>query len=223
MSPSKSISVAGVDGWKANWIAILLVDGAFSEAVVVRDLARFTHDFAELVIIGIDIPIGLPQSGVRACDALARTFIRPLSSSVFSAPPPDVMAQLDYTTANALSKEQHGRGISKQAYGLKPKIDAVALLGDSRFREVHPEVSFRALSEQPLEANKKSWRGQAHRRRLLEGAGIFLPDDPGDVGRAPADDILDAAIAAWTAHRIATGKAECLPADPAPGEAVIWY
>ncbi len=222
MSPSKRITVAGVDGWKANWIAILLVDGTFSEALVVNDLTELAND-CTIEIVGIDIPIGLPRSGLRRCDIEARKFIGGRSSSVFSAPPADVMKQSDYATANARSKEKHRRGISKQAYSLKHKIDAVALLGDSRFYEVHPEVSFRQLSGQELQSYKKTWAGMNIRRRLLETAGISLPDDLGDVGQAPTDDILDAAAAAWSAHRIATRKAECLPADRATDEPKIWY
>jgi predicted RNase H-like nuclease len=40
------------------------------------------------------------------------------------------------------------------------------------------------------------------------------------------DDVLDAAASAWSAQRIATGKALCLPGPPelADGrEGAIWY
>jgi predicted RNase H-like nuclease len=46
-------------------------------------------------------------------------------------------------------------------------------------------------------------------------------------GTVPADDILDAAAAGWTAARIARGQASSLPHPPQPGEAgqpiAIWY
>ncbi|MFI6764988.1 DUF429 domain-containing protein [Streptomyces sp. NPDC050355] len=61
-------------------------------------------------------------------------------------------------------------------------------------------------------------------RSLLPGA---LPDDLGDAGRTPPDDVLDAAAAAWTAHRIACGRARSVPNPPerdAGGRPVaIWY
>jgi predicted RNase H-like nuclease len=45
-------------------------------------------------------------------------------------------------------------------------------------------------------------------------------------GEAAADDVLDAAIVAWTAERKVRGEASKLPADPPveEGRAVaIWY
>nr|WP_246594095.1 DUF429 domain-containing protein [Streptomyces auratus] len=56
---------------------------------------------------------------------------------------------------------------------------------------------------------------------------MVLPDDLGDAGRTPPDDVLDAAAAAWTADRIARGRARPLPNPPertAGGCPVaIWY
>jgi predicted RNase H-like nuclease len=52
------------------------------------------------------------------------------------------------------------------------------------------------------------------RRRLLEQAGIVLPEDLGAASVVPPDDVLDAAVAAWSALRIARGEALTLPADP---------
>ena len=47
------------------------------------------------------------------------------------------------------------------------------------------------------------------RIRLLEEVGLAPPLEAQDgLGKASVDDVLDAAVAAWSAHRIATGKAE---------------
>lgn len=43
------------------------------------------------------------------------------------------------------------------------------------------------------------------------------------IERIPADDLYDAAAAAWSALRIQRDKARCLPEDPRPGEPTIWY
>lgn len=51
------------------------------------------------------------------------------------------------------------------------------------------------------------------RRQLLEENGVLLPDDLSEGGLAPADDVLDAAAAAWTVNRLAQGRAKTLP-DP---------
>jgi predicted RNase H-like nuclease len=65
------------------------------------------------------------------------------------------------------------------------------------------------------------------RRSLLKNAGILLADDLGDVGVVAPDDVLDAAVAAWSALRIANGEAKTLPSEPEidkRGRAVaIWY
>jgi predicted RNase H-like nuclease len=56
------------------------------------------------------------------------------------------------------------------------------------------------------------------RRRLLAGAGITVPDDLGPPGElAGVDDVLDAAVVAWTASRAARGVARSLPDPPEPG------
>jgi predicted RNase H-like nuclease len=94
--------------------------------------------------------------------------------------------------------------------------------------EIHPEVSFWALAGMPLRARKLSWTGHAERRALLEAAGIVIPTDLGRAGLvAAADDVLDAAVAAWSAQRIASGYSRSLPNPPerdADGHPMaIWY
>ena len=53
--------------------------------------------------------------------------------------------------------------------------------------------------------------------------GIVLPDALGRAGSAGADDVLDAAIAAWAADNIARGDGRSLPEGAAGGaRGVIW-
>jgi hypothetical protein len=42
-------------------------------------------------------------------------------------------------------------------------------------------------------------------------------------GVAAADDVLDAAVAAWSAARIAGGRAESLPAKAVDRVGAIWF
>ena len=55
----------------------------------------------------------------------------------------------------------------------------------------------------------------------------MIPDDLGHAGTAGADDILDAAVAAWSASRIAAGNAISLPDPPQfdtnNRKVAIWY
>ncbi len=48
----------------------------------------------------------------------------------------------------------------------------------------------------------------------MAAAGIRLPGDVAVLASAVPDDVLDAAVAAWSAHRVATGSAVCLPNPP---------
>ena len=81
-----------------------------------------------------------------------------------------------------------------------------------RVVEVHPELSFARLAGAPLPDRKRTPVGVERRRRLLAGAGIVLPGEP---GRGVAeDDLLDAAAAAWTASRVAPGEADPRPDPP---------
>ena len=143
---------------------------------------------------------------------------------MFSMTPRAALEADGWEAANAISKELSGVGLSKQSYALVPKILEVdALAGsDDRVIEVHPEVSFRALSGGPLRGSKKSWSGMTQRRSLLATAGIELPDDLGEANGVPADDVLDAAVAAWSANRYARGEARRLPAEGRE-LGVIWY
>lgn len=118
--------------------------------------------------------------------------------------------------------------MSAQANVLGPRIVHVTTLAsmDPRFHEVHPEVSFRAMNGgQRLRHRKKSSGGALERIELLRRHGIELSDLDG-AASAPLDDVLDAAAAAWSAHRIVTGAARTLPDPPelVRGHRVaIWY
>ena len=78
---------AGVDGCPAGWIQIT------RHAKSGEIASRYLPDAAALVqqeprpdVIAIDIPIGLPKAGARACDVEARRLLGPRRSSVFAAP-----------------------------------------------------------------------------------------------------------------------------------------
>jgi len=49
---------------------------------------------------------------------------------------------------------------------------------------------------------------------LLKSVGIELPDDLGEVKEVGIDDVAGAAVAAWSARRIAAGEARSFPAEP---------
>jgi predicted RNase H-like nuclease len=231
VSQHPAAEAVGVDGCPGGWVAVVLSGGAVAGAAFA---ARFGDLLAAIptgALVAVDIPIGLPERGWRRADAAARQVLRGQASSVFSTPPRPVVEAATYQEANRRCRELTGQGLSRQSFALAQKILDVdrsrAGLG-ARLYEVHPEVSFRALAATPLQAGKRTWTGHEQRRALLEQAGIVVPADLGAAGRmAGVDDVLDAAVAAWSAQRIAVGTARSLPDPPeldAEGRAVaIWY
>ena len=216
-------AVLGIDARPRGWVAVGLAGGD-PEVATSGDLAALIERFPAAEAIAIDMPIGLSDTA-RECDIAARRFVGARRSSVFITPPADVLSAPTYEQANRRSRERYGRGISRQAYALSANVRRVAEIAerDRRLIEVHPEVSFRALCGGVLAYAKSSWNGQAIRRRALEGAGIRFPDLLDQAGAVPPADVLDAAVAAWSARRFATGEAGSLPSGAAPGsKPVIW-
>lgn len=221
--------VLGLDGYGKRWLGVTLVEGQFHAVCIFETIpAALAHE-PDCAVVAIDIPIGLADGIGRPADREATLLVGDRRSSVFPTLPEAVYAEAIYRDALHVSRQLTGKGISKQSHALRAKIleAAAATAGDSRLVEVHPEVSFRSLGGAPLRFSKKAWNGIMERRNLLASVGIVVPDAlPGDAGKAPPDDVLDAAVAAWSARRVAQGTALVLPAL-APvrrGQVgVIWY
>ncbi len=223
--------VLGVDGCKHGWVGIVLDDAGFAGAYLATHIAELVAVVGDVAVVGVDIPIGLLDSGVRDADRAAQRQLGPRRSSVFLTPVRAAVYAEDYPTALIRNRHAAGTGISRQAYALRHKIREVDEWAGRCERcvvEVHPEVSFAAMHGAPLAAPKKSWAGMAERRRLLAAQAITVPDRLGAAGRAAVDDVLDAAAVAWTARRIARAEHGWLPEhrrDPVPGrtDGLIWY
>lgn len=202
--------VTGIDGCKSGWVAVTLA----GDQVRART-ARTLDELGIEGVTGIDMPLGLLAEGWRTVDALARRALGGRGATVFAIPPRPVWATPDYATANRRCRELTGRGVSAQAWGLRTRLLEADLFRRASARplyEVHPELSFAALSGAPLPDSKHSPAGLAVRRALLARAGIVVP---GRVAGAGEDDLLDAAAVAWSARRIAVGTALVLPDPPA--------
>lgn len=217
--------VLGVDAYKKGWVAIVLDDGRFSAAGVAASFGELLAKHAAASeVIAVDMPLGLVKEGSRDADTSARDSLPKggVKSSVFPVPPRDVIETTDWHDALALAKQRFGKGITKQLFALAPRIREVdAHVGNERIHEIHPELSFRRLADEHPEIAeasalmaKKTWRGQHQRQALLAAAGIHLPCQLGEADRVPPDDVLDAAVAAWTALRIASGEAKRYPPKP---------
>ena len=222
--------VAGVDGCAGGWFAVLLDVRAGSMH------GRLAHTFAEILrapeaprVIAVDIPIGLLDHAVpggRSCDKEARRLLgRPRSSSVFSPPVRDALRAEDYRSAHKINRASSaaGVGISKQAYGILPKIAEVdrALRPSvqTRVHEAHPELAFAEMNGGvALARGKRDGSGQLERIELLRREGLDVTHDLKGADGAALDDVLDAVALSWSAQRIAEGRGRRVP-DPPPKDA----
>ncbi len=224
------MTVVGIDGCSTGWIAVALADDGWAAVHYLPTIGSVSDAIPNASVIGIDIPIGFAENRPRPADLEARAFLGKRRNSLFLTPPRAVLAAPDHATATTLSVELTGSGVSQQSFALRKKIFEVeAWLPDATCPvfEVHPEVSFAVLMGAPASASKKSWQGMLERRAALEAAGIGPVDVPADVGRrAAVDDVLDAAVVAWTACRLRSGEARSFPASPSNGadgaEIAIW-
>ena len=176
----------------------------------------------------IDIPIGLSSDGFRACDRAARQLLGKRSSSVFPVPPRLALAPLTYEEINLASKAHCGKGVSKQAFYLLPKIrETEALLRSSDsddlvWLETHPELCFSSFNGAvPMEHAKKTDAGFRERKRILSRqiqtrtVDRLIRNLMASVPRSQCvrDDMMDALVCGVVARLDATNR-DCLP----PGE-----
>jgi predicted RNase H-like nuclease len=221
--PETALTVTGVDGCAAGWVAVTLAGRAAGELVTGVTVAAALDLLPLACVTGIDMPLGLLGAGLRDADLLARRALGRRGVTVFAIPPRAVWECESYAEANHLCRELTGKGLSVQTWGLRRKIaeadqfrrGAAAEPGGVRLYEVHPELSFAALAGAPLPDTKHTPAGLAVRRDLLARAGITLPPR---VAGAAANDLLDAAAVAWSALRIAAGTAVTLTNRDQPAD-----
>jgi predicted RNase H-like nuclease len=200
--------LAGIDGCRAGWVAVIKDADALETRVVSSD-DDLVALFAQCAVVAIDIPIGLSEEG-RAADHHARRFVGKRGSSVFPAPLRSLLHLYDYAEANRVAKLK-GKGLSKQGFMLYPKVAQIDRILQRhhelrpRVYEIHPEVSFTMWNGgEPIAASKHKREGIAARRALAGQHFGSVPDAPRG---AHEDDLLDAMAALWTAERIAAGRA----------------
>lgn len=219
--------VLGVDGCRGGWVGALWRTGAAGPAALaaptfddlVAQARRAAPGPGGIRVVAVDIPIGLPDTGPRQADRLARRALPGRASSVFPTLVRPACEAPDYAAARAVSVALTGRSVSAQAYALGRKIlevDAwVRSHPGTRVLEVHPEVCFAAMNGQvPIPARKKTIAGVTARREALTASGMAVPDLPSPSRGVGQDDLLDACVAAWTARRAAAGAAVPMPDPP---------
>ena len=165
-----TVPVLGVDGCPGGWVGAVLVPGAPRPRVVVAPtielLVETVRADLDVQVVGIDIPIGLPDSTIRQADVLARRALPGRASSVFTTLTRSAYLATDRAAADAVNRGLSGQGVGAQAFALRAKILEVDAWLRSRptvdVVEVHPEVSFTTMTGGPL-PGKRTPEGQQAR------------------------------------------------------------
>ncbi len=210
--------IVGLDGCRDGWIAAILEYGV-TRLQVLGSLETLFENPA-LITAVIDVPIGLPETGPRRCDLLARQFLRaPRASSVFPAPLRSMLAARDQGEASRLRFAAEGKRCSVQLAAILPKIREVDNLLNPqkqlKVREGHPEVSFAVMNGGKSMAHAKR-RPAGHDERIALVRGHF-PDvltAMSGVARF-SEDAIDAYAMLWTARRLVEGVNQTIPDTPA--------
>ena len=212
---TKIRAVVGIDGCRAGWLLLRLAPDGTAD-VEIAPTFNALH-LAGLAMVAVDMPIGLPDSGARRCDAAARAILPPeRRSSVFLHLRRPLLGFADYPAANAWGKAD-GKGLAKQAWFILPRIADldgwITPMRQRRVRESHPELVFLGLNDGRPLPKKSTPEGLAARRRVLLRHGLHAIDALAaqlDRRKAKYDDLYDAAALALAARRFARGEGVCL-------------
>lgn len=216
--------LVGVDGCHGGWLAIIERSGESLVATTFSTFKAMMKEISHAATIGVDIPIGLPDSGKRQCDQEARKRLGwPRMSSVFPAPLRACLEARSYEDACSISRMIEGTAMSLQAYGFLPKVREVdeylaeTPWAHSLIVEVHPETSFAAWNGGiVMKHSKHTLAGRAEREALINHvwpnqiAGLRSALQGHDY---QIDDLYDAFATLWSVRRMTDGVAEEL-GDP---------
>lgn len=101
--------VMGVDACKKGWVGITSdLRGYFG--VNIGELVTAADRDVVLDVVAIDIPIGLPTTGARQADVLARRVVGKRASSVFTKPIRAALLAATHAEAALLNVEATGQG-----------------------------------------------------------------------------------------------------------------
>lgn len=212
--------VGGLDGCRAGWVLATIGLDLGERDIDVRMVTTFAEALAAvtdgtLAALAVDMPIGLPTGQPRAADHEARVLLGARRSTVFPTPVRPTLGATDFPDALARSRRTCGRGLSKQAFHLLPRIrevdGALTPAHQAQVFECHPELAFARLAGGPIAVSKHTDAGRAERvaqlAPLLGGVADAVARPPRG---ARADDVADALAIAVVARRFVTGAVERL-------------
>lgn len=197
-----------------GWLTATIEDGAWEldHHPSMLSLWKY-HSDAERILV--TVPIGLPTTGRRRCDLLAKERVDRHRGSVPYAPIRPAVYEGNLEAAKRRN-ERAGYSIQNQTWGVVPRIREVDEFLDAypgardRVHETHPEVCFAAYADEPLVEPPRTDAGIERRLAVLEG--VWPP--AGEAHRVAVErymrpsfasfvgaerDVLDALVAAVTA------------------------
>jgi predicted RNase H-like nuclease len=213
--------LAGVDGCPGGWLCVMSdTEFGFRSATIYPSADELLTAQPRPVVLSVDMPIGLPETGVRSCDTRAKESLGARHMCVFHAPTRRALLSPSRIAAARILN----RGVNCFEWELYPKIKNLDHYlrpeDQSWIFEVHPEVCFSLLNQNtPMPHGKKTPEGMGAREKLLDRhlPGIRIAvraalDTAGFTRSLYAlDDVNDALAALWSAHRIAKKEAAVLP------------
>lgn len=154
----------GIDGCRNGWI--IAVYSSEDQKIFLRYAETLTTETERLrtaCSIWIDMPVGLSGNGVeRTLDHQLRQYLKWRKASVFIPPSYEALAQPTYEEANRIQRKFYDKGLSRQAWNLRNKIQELhgLLMAHpelvNRVYESHPEVVFQSLWRRKIPMAPKS-------------------------------------------------------------------
>ena len=133
-------------------------------------------------------------------------------TKVVRPPIQEVLQEATYEEANERSRALVGKGISKQAWNLVPRIREFQQVKASDVYESHPEVCFSVMMGHEASHSKKTVEGQDERIELLRQYSKSSPWK-WKMSNVQIDDIIDACILAVAAYEAGTSGLSLQPAE----------
>lgn len=161
--PQGRISI-GIDGCKGSWLLVSLAHDSFEIRLSdhIEEICEH-HQTADAMLI--DMPVGLPESplDIRP-EPFLRKMLKKRASTVFNVPSRQAIQERDYLTASSVNYEVLGKKLSRQSFGILPKIREIddfletKPVWKNRLMESHPEYCFALLNDgRPL-----PWKKNTH-------------------------------------------------------------
>lgn len=191
----------GIDGASGSWVRI-----TYDSISLCLTISEKLEDLLiEGAVHFVDMPKDLATTDApdRSCDAWMRSQLKQRKSSIFTPPIQDVLMEASYAEANAKSRELVGKGISKQAWNLVPRIREFQTITDADVYESHPEVCFAVMTGNEAAFSKKTEAGELERIELLRRYSNSSPWK-WKMSNVQVDDIIDACILAVAAYEAGT-------------------